>query len=174
MTFPTFLAGSPHFLKNTFLLRLMEEKAGLAVDLEFTYETEDDRLALVQMRPLATFEEWGDVEIPQIPSERIVLRGNRMISNGKLRGVRHLVYVDPKLYMDTREFVQIARAVGKANESFWKKVHIGRPRKMGQYKSFAWSTRIIRRDIGMRLHSGSKCPQCRSCARIVLWISLLP
>ncbi|MEN2997278.1 MAG: hypothetical protein ABC360_09985 [Acetomicrobium sp.] len=94
----------------------MEEKAGLAVDLEFTYETEDDRLALVQMRPLATFEEWGDVEIPQVPSERIVLRGNRMISNGKLRGVRHLVYVVPKLYMDTREFVQIARAVGKANE----------------------------------------------------------
>ncbi len=125
MTFSNFPRRfSTFFEKIRSLLRLMEEKAGLAVDLEFTYETEDDRLALVQMRPLATFEEWGDVEIPQIPSERMVLRGNRMISNGKLRGVRHLVYVDPKLYMDTREFVQIARAVGKANEKLLGKRYI--------------------------------------------------
>ena len=106
---------SRFFVRIRSLLKVMEERAGLPVDLEFTYDTEDDHLALVQMRPLATFEEWENVEIPKVSQERIVLRGNRMISNGKLTDIRHLVLVAPELYMSSGDYFQVARAIGEIN-----------------------------------------------------------
>ena len=98
------------------LLTTFEEAMRLPVDIELTYETALDELTLVQLRPLSVFEELGRREIPaDLPPERILLRGNRMVANGSLEGAKALVLVDPYLYGTSPDFYEVARAVGELN-----------------------------------------------------------
>ena len=97
------------------LLSHLETSLGLPVDIEFTYETETRELSLIQMRPLAAYEEMAQVTIPEVPEDRLLLRGNRMVSNGILERTEHLVYVDPDLYGSDSTFFEVARDVGRAN-----------------------------------------------------------
>ncbi len=97
------------------LLAHLENAMGLPVDIEFTYDTENRELSLIQMRPLAAYEEMAQVIIPEVPADRLLLRGNRMVSNGVLEHTNHLVYVDPDLYGTDATFYEVAREVGRAN-----------------------------------------------------------
>ncbi|NLI95276.1 MAG: pyruvate, phosphate dikinase [Synergistaceae bacterium] len=99
------------------LLAHLEKSTGFPVDIEFTYETETRELSLIQMRPLAAYSEMAKVEIPEVSEDRLLLRGNRMVSNGILEKAEHLVYVDPDLYGTDATFYEVARAVGNANAS---------------------------------------------------------
>ena len=99
------------------LLKLFENELRLPVDMEFTYEAADDRFTLVQLRPLSVYDDRGRVEIPETKPERTVLRGDRMVANGRLEGVRHIVFVDPELYGREADFADVARAVGELNEA---------------------------------------------------------
>ena len=60
------------------LLPLFEKELQLPVDMEFAYEASDDRFTLVQMRPLSVYDDKGKVEIPEVPLEKTILRGDRM------------------------------------------------------------------------------------------------
>lgn len=97
------------------LLKLFEHEIQLPVDMEFTYETEDDRFTLVQLRPLSVYDDRGRVEIPDVAPEKIILRGDRMVANGRLENVRHIVYVDSDIYCNNTDFYEVARAVGEIN-----------------------------------------------------------
>lgn len=97
------------------LLPLFESELRLPADMEFTYETDERRFTLVQLRPLSVYDDRGRVEIPDAPPQKLLLRGDRMVANGRLENVRHLVYVDPELYGKTPDFSEIARAVGELN-----------------------------------------------------------
>ena len=39
-----------------------------------------------------------------------------MVANGRLEGVRHIIYVDPDLYGKSPDFYDVARAVGEINK----------------------------------------------------------
>jgi hypothetical protein len=97
------------------LLTHLENCLGLPVDIEFTYDTESRELSLIQMRPLAAYEEMAQVTIPEVAEDRLLLRGNRMVSNGILERTQHLVYVDPDIYGSDSTFFEVAREVGRAN-----------------------------------------------------------
>lgn len=97
------------------LLAHLESSLGLPVDIEFTYDTESRELSLIQMRPLAAYEEMAQVKIPDVPENQLLLRGNRMVSNGILERAQHLVYVDPDIYGSDSTFYEVAREVGRAN-----------------------------------------------------------
>jgi len=97
------------------LLGHLEQSMGIPVDIEFTYETETRELSLIQMRPLASYSEMAKVNIPEVPEDRLLLRGNRMVSNGILEKTESLLYVDPDLYGTDATFYEVARAVGNAN-----------------------------------------------------------
>ncbi|EHM09332.1 phosphoenolpyruvate synthase/pyruvate phosphate dikinase [Thermanaerovibrio velox DSM 12556] len=97
------------------LMGLMEARMGCPVDMEFTYETEGGDMHLLQMRPLASFDEMAHVEIPSIRDDVVLLKGDRMVSNGVLEGVRHLVYVDAEAYMSNWDPARVAHAVGEMN-----------------------------------------------------------
>ena len=97
------------------LLKFMEQKAGMPVDIEFTYETESREFNLLQMRPLAAFEEMQRVDIPQIADEKVLFKADRMVSNGMLEHVTHLVYVDAQQYLDPWSPAEVARAIGEIN-----------------------------------------------------------
>ena len=106
----------PHLFQTMrSLLAHLEDKMDFPVDIEFTYETEGKELSLIQMRPLAAYAEMAKVTVPEVPEERLLLRGNRMVSNGILERTSHLVYVDPDLYGSDATFFEVAREVGRAN-----------------------------------------------------------
>ena len=115
-TFPGLPQRSRHlFDLSSRLMAHLETTMGTPVDLEFTYETEGEEFHLVQMRPLASFEEMARVRIPDLPEERVLLRGDRMVSNGRMEGLSHLVYVDPEAYVNRWDPVGAAQAVGEFN-----------------------------------------------------------
>lgn len=98
------------------LMGLMEARMGCPVDMEFTYETEGSVMHLLQMRPLASYDEMAHVEVPALQDDLVLLRGDRMVSNGVLRGVRHLLYVDAEAYISQWDPHRVAAAVGEVNQ----------------------------------------------------------
>jgi hypothetical protein len=107
------------------LLKYMEDTAGFPVDIEFSYETlPSKKLFVLQMRPLASYQELARVDIPNIPEEQVIFRSDRMVSNGLLENVTHMVYVDPSLYEDEWNPSGAARAVGEANKLLAGKKYI--------------------------------------------------
>lgn len=104
------------FARIKTLLALFEREMRVPVDIEFTYDSVTDAFTLVQLRPLSVYQDLGRVEIPEdIPAERILLKGDRMVANGKLESVRHIVYVAPEVYWNRTDFHEVARAVGELN-----------------------------------------------------------
>jgi hypothetical protein len=97
------------------LAAFLEEQMGMPADMEFTYDTEQEKLTLLQLRPLASYEEMAHVEIPDVPEQNVILTGNRMVSNGKLENIHHLVFVDPTLYGKDATFHEVAREIGRIN-----------------------------------------------------------
>ncbi|MDR1516111.1 MAG: PEP/pyruvate-binding domain-containing protein [Synergistaceae bacterium] len=98
------------------LLRHMEEVSGIPVDIEFAYETSPEKsFRLLQLRPLAAYEEMSRVEIPETPSEKIIFQSDRMVSNGLLENTRYLVYVNAETYKNQWDPSAAARAIGDLN-----------------------------------------------------------
>ncbi len=110
---PRAFRGFFSFMRETLLF--LEEQAGFAVDVEFTYETETGEIGIVQSRPLASYEHLRPVRIPHWAEERAILAGNRMISNGFLPRTDFLVLVDPMGYLSCGDKFRAARAVGEVN-----------------------------------------------------------
>ena len=110
------------------LLRHMEDVSGIPVDIEFAFETKPGRggkeFRLLQMRPLTAYEEMSRVELPDVPVDRIVFQGDRMVSNGQLENVSHLVYVNPEIYKESWDPAATARAVGAINKKLEGKRYI--------------------------------------------------
>ena len=98
------------------LAAFLEEQMGRPADMEFTYDTKDGKLTVLQLRPLAAYEEMAKVRIPADWADRTLLRGNRMVSNGRMEHVEHLVYVDPFVYGKDTTFYEVAREIGRINE----------------------------------------------------------
>jgi len=98
------------------LLAHLEAAAGMPVDVEFTYETNPREFRVLQMRPLAAYEEMSRVRLPDVPKERVIFQGDRMVSNGLLENVSHIVYVSPELYKDCWDPSSAARAIGEVNK----------------------------------------------------------
>lgn len=99
-----------------FLFKALEDAMGTSVDIEFTFETPDRSFALVQCRPLSSQEEYRRVVFPRfIPEESIILKGDRMLTNGAIEHVRYLVLVDHESYRDEVDKYAVAREVGAVN-----------------------------------------------------------
>ncbi len=119
---PTKFKGFFSFIKE--ILSELEDKMGIAVDMEFTFETEEKQLYLIQSRPLTSYEEFGKVEIPDVPEEKIIFKGDRMVSNGKLELTNYLVYVDYEEYTNADDKFSVARALAVVNASLEGKRYI--------------------------------------------------
>lgn len=100
------------------LFTLLESPGAMdtPVDVEFTYATASGEFALVQARPLSSYEEFRPVRVPSPLPGEVILQGDRMMTNGQLEDVNHLVYVDPDLYRETADKARVAREVGRIND----------------------------------------------------------
>jgi pyruvate,water dikinase len=99
------------------LLRLLREKLGFPVDIEFA--SDGQNLYLLQCRAQSFSEYAAPAVIPRdVPRDRIVFSANRYVTNGSVPDLTHIVYVDPDRYQALSaitELRDVGRAVGRLN-----------------------------------------------------------
>jgi len=120
------------FKNTTFLSRLravlniLQEKLEHPVDIEFACDGDD--FYLLQCRSQSYGHENIPAEIPDnISEEKLLFTGNRYISNGTIKNLTHIVYVDPEKYsqLTTRgEMQEIGRVIGRINKTLPKRKFI--------------------------------------------------
>ena len=100
------------------ILNVLEDVLGVPVDVEFASDGDD--LYLLQCRPQSYGDEYEPVDIPaNVSEENIIFSANRYVSNGLVKGITHVVYVDPASYSklgSREELLNVGRAVGKLNQ----------------------------------------------------------
>jgi pyruvate, water dikinase len=100
------------------LLKVLREKIGMPVDIEFAATR--DRFYLVQCRVQSRSEEYQPAPIPRdLPQEDIVFSANRYVTNGRIPDITHIVYVDGNAYgsmTDLQQMKDVGRAVGRLNK----------------------------------------------------------
>ncbi len=118
ITFDGLISRSPFMLRIRALLRLLKDKLGVPVDIEFASDGKD--LYLLQCRAQSYAADTVSVPVPaDLPRDRVIFTANRYISNGRLPDATHIVYVDPSRYKkiaDLSDLKEVGRAVGKLNK----------------------------------------------------------
>ncbi len=113
-----------HLMRNT--LRLLEEAYQNPVDIEFaldvvpSYPNPDYRLYVLQCRPLSERIVGEAVSIPgDLREEDVLFRSFDLIPDGKIEGLRYIVFVDPRAYgqiEQTGKRLELGRAIGRLNK----------------------------------------------------------
>ncbi|MBW2122740.1 MAG: hypothetical protein JRH07_12995 [Deltaproteobacteria bacterium] len=105
------------------VLSRVEAAYGRPIDMEFAWD--EDKLYILQCRPLSTRKEIERVTIPRdIPRERIVFTTQGGLANSIVRNLEYIVYVDPKAYDALGTFdakIGVARVVNMLNKKLAEK-----------------------------------------------------
>jgi pyruvate, water dikinase len=96
------------------------------VDVEFTveilpnYPHPDYKLHILQCRPLSQRDEGGPVTIPaDLPSQDVIFHSAGLIRDGRIEGVRYIIFVDPMRYRrlsNPTTRLELGRAIGRLNK----------------------------------------------------------
>ncbi|QVL35186.1 PEP/pyruvate-binding domain-containing protein [Aminirod propionatiphilus] len=103
------------FDRMKLLLKTLEDSMGVPADIEFAYEPCEDRLELLQSRPLWDGDDRQGQGIPEVGERRLLLKASKMVTNGSVEHVPWIVYVDHRIYSVSSDFHTIARAIGEMN-----------------------------------------------------------
>ncbi len=108
-------------------LRTLEETYKNPVDIEFTldiipeYPKPSYRLHLLQCRPLSERIVGESISIPaDLPEESVVFRTFDLIPDGKVTGIRYVVFVDPRAYgkiEGVSKRLELGRSIGRLNKA---------------------------------------------------------
>src|ERR1019366_2744475 len=111
VTFDGLISSTPFLAQMRALLRLLREKTGGPVDIEFASDGKD--FYLLQCRPQSFSEDVASAPIPQeLPADKVIFEARRYVSNGRIPDITHIVYVDPERYAGRRRQPQ-ARGAGR-------------------------------------------------------------
>lgn len=117
ITFEGLITDTKLVTKIKNMLKLLQDKMGTPVNIEFAYDGKD--LFLLQCRPQSYLENSISTPIPRgIPKEKIIFSAKRYISNGKVPDCTHIVYVDPESYdklSNQLDLLAVGRAIGCLN-----------------------------------------------------------
>ncbi|MGE5246512.1 MAG: PEP/pyruvate-binding domain-containing protein [Betaproteobacteria bacterium] len=117
-TFDGLVTGTPFLGRLRALLRLLAEKLGGPVDVEFASDGRD--LYLLQCRAQSFADDAAPAQIPRdLPNERILFTASRFVSNGRVPDITHVVCVDPDRYRalgGLGELRAVGQAVGRLNQ----------------------------------------------------------
>jgi pyruvate, water dikinase len=126
VTFDGLASRTPFIARMRALLKLLQDKLGVPVDVEFAHD--GTHLHLLQCRPQSYAAEAVSVPIPSdLPRDRVVFTANRYVSNGRVPDITHVVYVDPAKYKDIADLPtlrEVGRAVGRLNKLLPKRQFI--------------------------------------------------
>ncbi len=99
------------------VLHTLQKAFKSPVDIEFASDGED--LYLLQCRPQSFMKEEEPDEIPKkIPESHLLFKASKYVSNGKLKDIQYIVYVDPIKYAEAESYeklVTIGKIIGKLN-----------------------------------------------------------
>jgi hypothetical protein len=125
LTFDNLLRNSDFVPLMKAILKRLERAYGKPVDIEFTvdilpgYPKPDFMVHLLQCRPQSNREEERNLQLPtDIPRERTLFTANKLVPQGRVSGIRYIVYVDPDCYSSARDYatkLEMARLVGRLN-----------------------------------------------------------
>ena len=107
-------------------LRRIEDAYNTPINLEFAVL--DGKFYLLQCRPLVQAISATGCHVPQdVPPERKLFASRGLVRSGELRGIDHLVFVDPWAYdridnLETR--LSLGRAVGRINDALEGKTFV--------------------------------------------------
>ena len=111
VTFDGVISDTSFTKQISTILKTLQEKMGTPVDIEFASDGED--IYLLQCRPQSFSRESVPPSIPKDISDRDkIFSANRFISNGLIRNISHIVYVDPEGYDSLAELDDL-RTTGK-------------------------------------------------------------
>ncbi|MCB2199313.1 nucleotidyltransferase domain-containing protein [bacterium] len=126
VTFEGLVHRGPFIKLMQTILRVLEEKMGVPVDIE--YASDGKRFYLLQCRPQSNSMEIESTPIPQdIPENAILFTANKFVSNGKVPDITHVVYVDPIKYSEIsshEDLMTVGRVVGQLNSILPKRQFI--------------------------------------------------
>ncbi len=117
LTFHNFLTKTPFLGVLRKILQKLEAAYGRPVDVEFAIDK--DRLYLLQCRTLSMRKELEPISLPDdIPKDRLLFTNSRGVTNGLIKEIEYVVYVDPRAYdriIRYGEKAEIGRVVGAVN-----------------------------------------------------------
>jgi CheY-like chemotaxis protein len=93
---------------------------GFAVEIEFAVDYDPDpsrepEFYFLQMRPLVASRERCDIAAGSIPPDKLLCRSQRVMGNGRIDGLRDIVYVDSARF-DRGRSAEVASVVADVNE----------------------------------------------------------
>ena len=117
-TFEGLFSRTPFLKQIDALLDTLKTHFSHPVDIEFACDGKD--FYLLQCRSQSYTEDTKPVEIPRnVEPDQVIFTAKRHISNGRVSGISHIVYVDPKKYNklpDRQQMLSVGRAVGRLNK----------------------------------------------------------
>jgi predicted nucleotidyltransferase len=118
VTFEGLISQTPFLPRMRALLKLLREKMGVPVDIEFASDGKD--FYLLQCRPQSFAQDAVPAPIPRdVAPDRVIFSANRCVSNGHVPDITHIVYVDPDAYAEIASLAHlrdVGRAVGRLNK----------------------------------------------------------
>jgi hypothetical protein len=118
VTFEGLIEQTSFLTRVRTVLRILREKLGYPVDLEFASDGQD--FFLLQCRAQSFSPEAAPVPIPtDLPPDRVLFFADHFVSNGRVPEITHIVYVDPDRYHELgsiETLKDVGRAVSRLNK----------------------------------------------------------
>jgi hypothetical protein len=104
-----------------------QESMGSPVEIEFAVNFDPEykkipTFAIIQIRPIVISQEQAQVnwDEKELKKEDIFIRSDKALGNGVINHIQDIIYVRPDVF-DSAKTVEIAREIGKINNSFSEK-----------------------------------------------------
>ena len=102
------------------LFEACRRDVGFAVEIEFAVDLDTDpsrtpEFYFLQMRPLVALRERCDIASDSIPPDKLLCRSERVLGNGRIEGLRDIVYVDSAKF-DRGRSAEVASVAAEINE----------------------------------------------------------
>lgn len=128
ITFARLLKSGPLVYQVKDMLNILSNELEMPVDIEFACDGDIHKIYLLQCRPQSTAIYHENITIPDdIPQERILFTANQYVTNGYVKGIEYIVYVDPDEYdnLETMDdLLMIGRIIGELNQKLPKQAFI--------------------------------------------------
>lgn len=126
VTFDGLISKTPVIQQLQSIMTLLAERLGFPVDIEFASDGEN--LYILQCRPQSKRQDNIPAAIPtNIATQNTVFTANKYVSNGKVTGIKTVIYVDPEEYGKLerhQDLVRVGSAVGELNRILYRRSFI--------------------------------------------------
>jgi len=126
ITFDGLINKTPMISQIQKIMKVLQDKLGYPVDIEFA--SDGQNFYLLQCRPQSKSQGNYPVAIPSnIAAQNMVFTANKYISNGKVTGIRTVVYVDPEEYgrlENHQDLVNVGNAISELNRILYRRSFI--------------------------------------------------